>query len=77
MVANQAISSANIESSLGNLTIKKAVYDFKEDSLNSDYLLNIISLEKLKDIINVSLVGKIDINGKFLSKNSSFEVNGI
>ncbi len=76
LVANQAISSANIESSLGNLTIKKAVYDFKEDSLNSDYLLNIISLEKLKDIINVSLVGKIDINGKFLSKNSSFEVNG-
>ena len=41
LVPNQAISSANIESSLGNLTIKKAVYDFKEDSLNSDYLLNI------------------------------------
>lgn len=76
LVPNQAVSSANIESSLANLTVKKAVYDFKEDSLNSDYLLNIESLDKLKDIIKINLIGKMDISGEILSKNGSLEVNG-
>ncbi len=76
LVPNQAVSSANIESSIANVTVKKAVYDFKENSLKSDYLLNIESLEKLKDIIKINLIGKMDINGEILNKNGSTEING-
>ena len=76
LISNQAVSSANVESSIGDLTVKKAIYDFKEDSLKSDYLLSIVSLEKLKDIINVSLVGKIDINGEIKNKNNSLLITG-
>ncbi len=76
LVPNQAVSSANVESSLANLTVKKAIYDFKEGSLKSDYLLNIESLEKLKDITKVNLIGKMDVIGEIFSKNGSLEVNG-
>lgn len=76
LVPNQAVSSANVESSLANLTVKKAVYDFKEGGLKSDYLLNIESLEKLKDITKVNLIGKMDVVGEIFSKNGSLEVNG-
>ena len=76
LAPNQAISSANIESTIGNLTTKKSIYDFKENTFMSDYLLNIPSLEKLKDIVKMSLKGKMDINGEILNKNDSLSMNG-
>jgi flagellar biosynthesis regulator FlaF len=76
LVPNQAISSTNIESTIGNLTTKKSIYDFKENLFMSDYLLNIPSLDKLKELVKMNLKGKMDINGEILNKNDSLLING-
>ena len=76
LAPNQAISSTNIESTIGNLTLKKSIYDFKENIFTSDYLLSIPSLDKLKDILQLNLKGKMDINGEIFNKNNSLSING-
>ena len=76
LAPNQAISSTNIESTIGNLTLKKSIYDFKENIFMSDYLLSIPSLDKLKDILQLNLKGKMDINGEIFNKNNSLSING-
>ena len=76
LAPNQAISSTNIESTIGNLTLKKSIYDFKENIFMSDYLLSIPSLDKLKDILQLNLKGKMDINGEIFNKNDSLSING-
>lgn len=76
LAPNQAISSTNIESTIGNLTLKKSIYDFKENIFTSDYLLSIPSLDKLKDILQLNLQGKMDINGEIFNKNDSLLING-
>ena len=76
LAPNQAISSTNIESTIGNLTLKKSIYDFKENIFTSDYLLSIPSLDKLKDILQLNLKGKMDINGEIFNKNDSLSING-
>ena len=76
LAPNQAISSTNIESTIGNLTLKKSIYDFKENIFTSDYLLSIPSLDKLKDILQLNLKGKMDIDGEIFNKNDSLLING-
>ena len=76
LVEKQAISKANIETSIGNLSTQKSVYNVKEATFNSDYLLNIPSLEKLKDILKVSLKGKLDVKGEIANKESSLSILG-
>lgn len=76
LVPNQAISKTYIETTMGNLTAQKSVYDFNENSFISDYLLNIEDLGKLKDISKMTLKGKLDINGQILNKDNNFSANG-
>lgn len=76
LVPNQAISKAYIETSKGNLTAQKAVYDFNVNSFISDYLLNIPALEKLKDITKMNLKGKLDVNGEISNKENNLFVTG-
>jgi hypothetical protein len=76
LVEKQAISKANIETSIGNLSTQNTVYNVKEATLNSDYLLNIPSLEKLKDILKMNLKGKLDIKGELSDKESAFAILG-
>ena len=76
LVPNQAVSKAYVETTMGNLTVQKAVYDFTQDSLISDYLLNIPVLEKLKDITKMNLKGNLDINGELSNKGNNLSVIG-
>lgn len=76
LVENKAVSKANIESSIGNLTTQNSIYNIKEKAFNSDYLLNIPSLSKLKDIAKMSLKGKLDLSGDIATTESSFALTG-
>ncbi|MDD2888124.1 MAG: hypothetical protein PHY66_10000 [Aliarcobacter sp.] len=76
LVPNQAISKTYIETTMGNLTAQKSVYDFNGNSFSSDYLLNIADLEKLKDITKMKLKGKLDINGEISNKENNLFVTG-
>ncbi len=76
LVPNQALSKTYIETSKGNFTAQKSIYDFNDNSFFSDYLLNIPALEKLKDITNVNLKGKLDINGEISNKENNLFVTG-
>ncbi|MDD2896156.1 MAG: hypothetical protein PHG81_09050 [Aliarcobacter sp.] len=76
LVPNQAISKAYVETTMGNLTAQKAVYDFDGNSFISDYLLNMPALEKLKDITKMNLKGKLDINGEISNKDNNLSVIG-
>lgn len=76
LVPNQAITEANISSTLANIDIKKAIFSFKDASLNSDYLLQIPSLPSLYDITSTKMRGAIDIVGNIESKNKSLLLTG-
>ncbi len=76
LLPNQAISKTNLETTIGNLSTQNSVYNLKENAFISDYLLNIPSLEKLKDILKMSLKGKLDIAGEFSNKENSLSLNG-
>jgi hypothetical protein len=76
LLQNEAISKMNIETSIGNLSTQNSVYNLKDDSFNSDYLINIQSLANLKDILNVNLKGKLDLNGEISNKDHSIAILG-
>ena len=76
LIPNQAVSKAVLETTLGNLTTKNSIYNLKENAFNSDYLLNIPQLDKLKDIVKMSLKGKLDISGELYNKENSMSLNG-
>ncbi|WP_122893354.1 AsmA family protein [Arcobacter peruensis] len=76
LVPSQAITEAKIATSLANIDVKKAVFDFKGASLNSDYLLQIPSLANLYDITSTKLRGAINIAGNLESKNKSLLLTG-
>ncbi|QKF67909.1 hypothetical protein AVENP_2383 [Arcobacter venerupis] len=76
LVPNQAVSKATLQTTLGNLTTQKSVYDFGDKSFDSDYLLNLPSLEKMKNFLKINLRGKMDINGNISNKNDIFLLNG-
>ncbi|APW65014.1 hypothetical protein LPB137_03770 [Poseidonibacter parvus] len=76
LVPSQAITEAKIATSLANIDVKKAVFDFKGASLNSDYLLQIPSLANLYDITSTKLRGAINVAGNLESKNKSLLLAG-
>jgi hypothetical protein len=76
LLQNEAISKANIETSIGNLSTQNSVYNLKDNSFNSDYLINIASLANLKDILDINLKGKLDVNGEISNKDHSIAILG-
>lgn len=76
LVPNQAISKTNLETSVANLNMQNSVYNLKDSSFTSDYLLSISSLDKLKDILKMNLNGKFDLNGEISNKENSLSLLG-
>lgn len=72
----KAITNGLVTSSLANLDIKNAIFDIKEASLNSDYVLNIPNLSNLYDITQTKMRGKVDLSGKLESKKENLLVTG-
>ena len=76
LVPNQAISKANINTNLLDININQALFDFKETSLSSDYLVKIPSLTSLIDFTKTKLRGTMDISGNIQSKENSLIIDG-
>ena len=76
LAKTQAISKANILSSLANIDVNKAVFDIKTATLNSDYLVKVSDLSKLYDVTQTKMRGKMDLNGDIKSSVNSLLVTG-
>lgn len=76
LVPNQAISKAAMNTNIVNINVEKAIFDFKENSFDSDYLLKIPSLIMLKDFTKTKLRGSMDIKGEIQDKDDSLLVDG-
>jgi hypothetical protein len=74
--SNKALTKAKIDTSIANLTTNELVFNFKDSSLISDYLLSVPSLEKLKDFTGAKLRGSLDISGDLSKKSGALVVNG-
>lgn len=74
--ANQAVSNGKFNSNLLNLNFGNGVYDFKDKSFKSDYLVKIPSLENLKELIKVKLIGEAEIKGEVGIKENVTYANG-
>ncbi|MBP7784066.1 MAG: hypothetical protein KA040_03120 [Aliarcobacter sp.] len=76
LVPNQSISKAFVNTNIMNLIIEKAIFDFKEASFNSDYLVKIPSLDNLKNFTKTKLRGNLDIKGDIQNKDNFLLING-
>ena len=76
LIPNQAITNSTITTSLANLDINKAIFTFKDSSLNSDYELKLPNLSNLYDITSTKMRGSIDIVGDLTSKNGALLLTG-
>jgi hypothetical protein len=76
LIPTQAVSKAFVNTNIMNLIIEKAIFDFKEASFNSDYLVKIPSLDNLKNFTKTKLRGSLDIKGDIQNKDNSLLVNG-
>ncbi len=76
LVPNKAISKISVLSNIGNINMEKAIFDFTEDSLKSDYLLNIPSLSNIKDFTKTQLRGKLDLKGEIQNEKENLLISG-
>jgi len=76
LIPNQAITNSTITTSLANLDINKAIFTFKDASLNSDYELKLPKLSNLYDITSTKMRGSVDIVGDLTSKNGALLLTG-
>lgn len=69
-------SNIKIDSNLANITMKKALYDMKESSLNSDYEMKIPNMENLFFLTQRHLRGDLLLNGDIKnSKDLDISIN--
>ena len=76
LVPSQAVTKADVLSNVANVFVSKAVFDLKEASLNSDYLVKVSDLGKLKDVTGQKMRGKVDLNGTIQSKAENLLITG-
>lgn len=76
LLPNQAITNSTITTSLANLDINKAVFNFDDASFNSDYLLNLPNLSNLYGVTATKMRGSLDIVGDLSNKNKSLLLTG-
>ncbi|NQY94843.1 MAG: hypothetical protein HRT43_11810 [Campylobacteraceae bacterium] len=71
----ELVSNAKVYTSMANLFVKKAIVNIKDNSINSDYQVNISDLSKLYDVSNTKMKGSIKLDGTIL-KNKDLTVTG-
>ncbi len=76
LVPNQAISKVEILSNIGKLNLEKAIYNLSDKSFNSDYVLNILALEKIKGLTKSDLKGELDLKGEVKSLDKNLFLTG-
>ncbi|MGE3592400.1 MAG: hypothetical protein AB7G52_07915 [Arcobacter sp.] len=76
IVPNQAISKVEVLSNIGILNLEKAIYNLSDKSFNSDYVLNILALEKIKGLTKSDLKGELDLKGEVKSLDKNLFLTG-
>jgi hypothetical protein len=76
LVPNQAISKVEVLSNIGKLNLEKAIYNLSDKSFNSDYVLNILALEKIKGLTKSDLRGELDLKGEVKSLDKTLFFTG-
>ena len=76
LVPNQAISKVEVLSNIGKLNLEKAIYNLSDKSFNSDYVLNILALEKIKGLTKSDLRGELDLKGEVKSLDKTLFLTG-
>lgn len=76
LVPNQILSQIDFDTNIAKIKIQNAIYDLSDSTFNSDYLIDIASLEKIKDLTKVKLRGEAKILGKIYKSESDLFVDG-
>jgi hypothetical protein len=72
----RALSVVDFNTSVALLDMKKAIFNLKDTSFNSDYILDIEDLSKLKDITQQKMRGKVKVTGNIKQDKESLNVDG-
>lgn len=76
LVPNQILSQIDFDTNIAKMKIQNAIYNLSDSTFNSDYLIDIASLEKIKDLTKVKLRGEAKILGKIYKSESDLFVDG-
>ncbi|WP_424687691.1 hypothetical protein [Halarcobacter ebronensis] len=71
-----ANSIVDVNSSLANIDMKKAVYNLKDLVFTSDYLLTVADLSKLKDVTGQKMRGNVSLTGNIKQAKDELNVDG-
>ncbi len=71
----QLVSNAKVYTSMANVFVNKAIVNIKDNSINSDYQVNISDLQKLYDVTQTKMKGSVKLDGTIL-KNKDLTVTG-
>ncbi|XOB63050.1 hypothetical protein ACMC56_04410 [Campylobacterota bacterium DY0563] len=73
----KAISLVNVDTSMANLDMKKAIFDIKDTSFISDYSLLASDLSKLYDVTQQKMRGSLKVDGNIKQEKENLSVDGI
>ena len=73
----QAITQANLNTTMANVEVQKAVYDISALKLNSDYKIVVSDFAKLYDLSQTKMRGNATINGNIEQRKDLLKVTGI
>ncbi|WP_320036386.1 hypothetical protein [Halarcobacter sp.] len=73
----RAISLVNVDTSMANLDMKKAVFNVKDTSFISDYSLLASDLSKLFDVTQQKMRGSLKVDGNIKQEKENLSVDGI
>ncbi len=71
-----AISNIDIDSNIAKLNIKNLDFNYKEKTLDGNYIFNSSNLEKLKDFTKATLKGDIEILGNIKGSVENLGIDG-
>ncbi|PLY07079.1 MAG: hypothetical protein C0625_07750 [Arcobacter sp.] len=76
LVKTQAISKVDLNTTVTNLNMEKAVFDIEKSSFVSDYLINFTDLTKLYDLTQTKMRGSAKLAGNIKQSSDNLEVDG-
>ena len=76
LVKTQAISKIDLNTTVTDLKMQKAVFDIEKASFVSDYMINFTDLSKLYDLTQTKMRGEAKITGNINQNPETLSVNG-
>lgn len=76
LISNQIVSQIDFFSNIAEMKIQNGIYNLNDSTFNSDYFIDIESLEKIKDFTKVKLRGEAKVLGKIHKNESELFVDG-